>query len=26
MLAARDERKLPPAAWAGFAFLGFASE
>jgi CHAT domain len=26
MLAARDERKVPAAAWAGFAFLGFASE
>ena len=26
MLAARDQRKLPAAAWAGFAFLGFASE
>ena len=26
MLAARDRRKAPTAAWAGFALLGFASE
>jgi hypothetical protein len=26
MLAARDRRKVPTAAWAGFALLGFASE
>jgi CHAT domain-containing protein len=26
MLAARDQRKVSAAIWAGFAFLGFASE
>lgn len=26
MLAARDQRKVAAAGWAGFAFLGFASE
>ncbi len=26
MLAARDQRKVPAAGWAGFAMLGFASE
>jgi hypothetical protein len=26
MLAARDQRKVPPSGWAGFALLGFASE
>jgi len=26
MLAARDQRNVPTAAWAGFALLGFASE
>jgi CHAT domain-containing protein len=26
MLAARDQRGVPAAGWAGFALLGFASE
>jgi hypothetical protein len=26
MLAARDQRNVPAAGWAGFALLGFASE